>query len=73
MTPSLISAIMGSVLIAAGIGLVIYQMQRSPAKHFTHTRSATVSPKEITVKTTYPGLVMIAIGAVMVLAGVVAG
>jgi hypothetical protein len=70
MSPSLISSIMGSVLIVAGIAMVIYQMGKVSWAR-PPVRSAHISPKGVAVRTTYPGIVVIAIGAVMVMVGAV--
>jgi hypothetical protein len=64
----IVSVLMGCLLILVGIGMVIYQMQKVSWSR-PPMRGATVGPKGITVKTTYPGIILIAIGAVMVMVG----
>lgn len=60
---------MGAVLIIVGIGMVAYQMAKVSWSR-PPTRSANISPtKGIILKTTYPGLIVIGIGAVMVMVG----
>jgi hypothetical protein len=57
---------LGAILIFTGIGMVIYQMRRVSWNQ-PPARSMHLDKKGITLKTTYPGIVVIAIGAVLVL------
>jgi formate hydrogenlyase subunit 3/multisubunit Na+/H+ antiporter MnhD subunit len=68
MTGSFACTAMGSVLILAGIAMVIFQMGKTSWSR-PASRSANIGPRGITLKTTYPGIILIGIGAVMVMAG----
>jgi hypothetical protein len=59
---------LGAVLILAGIAMVAYQMRKVDWGR-PPSRSANIGPKGITLKTTYPGLIVIGIGAVMMMVG----
>jgi hypothetical protein len=65
-------AIMSAVLIIVGLGMVIFQMSRVSWTR-PPSRKAQIGMKGITLQTTYPGLIVIGIGAVMMLAAVVKG
>lgn len=62
----MITTITGIALIITGIAMVIYQMSKVSWSR-PPTRSAKIGPKGIELKTTYPGLIVIAVGAVMVM------
>lgn len=68
MTISDLPAIIGAMLAVVGNILVLVQFFRSEGGH-APMRSATVSPKGFNIRTTYPGLVMIAFGTVLLLGG----
>jgi hypothetical protein len=59
---------MGSVLILAGVAMVIFQMSKTSWSR-PASRSANIGPKGITLKTTYPGIILIGIGAMMMMVG----
>jgi hypothetical protein len=64
MLPVILATVMGCLLIIAGLAMVAYQMRMVSWKH-PPERSASVSHEGLALKTTYPGLVVIAIGAAM--------
>jgi hypothetical protein len=70
MSATMICAYMGCLLILAGIGMVVYQMYKvnwsAPARRY-----AEIGLRGIKLQTTYPGLIVIAIGAGMVIVGAV--
>lgn len=67
MTPSLISSIMGCVLILFGMGLVLFQIKTTPMSG--RPRGLNFGLKGIRLQTTYPGIIVIGIGAVLLLIG----
>jgi hypothetical protein len=64
----MVATITGVVLIVVGIAMVIFQMSKVSWAR-PPSRTAKIGPKGIELKTTYPGLIVIAIGAVMVMVG----
>lgn len=58
----------GVALIGVGIVLVIYQMIFSP-NSLLHSRSASFGPKGILFQTSFPGLVVLLIGVVVLIVG----
>jgi hypothetical protein len=70
MSPSIASTVLGAILILTGIWMVTYQMRKVSWRN-PPTRRATVGRGGIKLSTTYPGLVVIAIGAVMVMVGTI--
>ena len=61
------------MLAVVGTVLVVVQFVMALGTNRFPTRSTHVSPKEISLRTTYPGLVMIAFGTVLLLASKIAG
>ena len=61
--------IMGALLVVVGTILVVVQFAKGDRRDQGVSRSAQFSPKGVTMRTTYPGLIMIGIGAVLLLAG----
>lgn len=62
--------LMGAMLVVVGTVLVVVQFFRpAERRHAAHSRNAEISPKGVSLRTTYPGLVMIGFGAALLLAG----
>lgn len=64
---------MGCLVLAVGLGMVIYQFLKTPhgkgkGKREVASRSMKVGPKGIEFITTYPGMLLIVIGCTMVIA-----
>ena len=57
---------LGALLILVGLVLVILQFRK--ARTFP-TRTVTLSPGRLNAKTTYPGIILIGIGALLALVG----
>jgi hypothetical protein len=67
MSGSLVSTVMGCLLIFAGIGLIIFQIIQAP--HPPVLGTAKVGLTGIEPRTSYPNIILIALGAAMVMAG----
>jgi uncharacterized membrane protein YjgN (DUF898 family) len=61
------ATILGSALTIVGVVLVIVQIMRRGFS--TQMRGGSFGPKGFAVRTTYPGLILIVIGAVLVILG----
>ena len=68
MSKGLILLVVGVVLILAGLGLVIYQIRKVNLDRAL-MRGMDFGPKGISLKTSFPGLVVMAIGAVLAVIG----
>ena len=71
LNPRTLASLAGAALIVFGTILVAFQILRQPPKLFATKRSADVSFKRVKLETTYPGLIMIGIGAVLMLASLI--
>ena len=69
MTTSWICSIMGSVLIVFGMGLVVFQIRSRPMSG--RARGLNFSTRGIRLQTTYPGIILIGIGAGLLLIGAI--
>lgn len=56
--------ILGGVLVVAGLGLTLYQLVQTSGK--SGSRSMTINRKGVSLKTTFPGLVITVLGVVLV-------
>lgn len=72
MTTRDLPSILGALLVVVGIVLVIYQMVGVP-KSIDMRRDVSFKPTGISMKTSYPGLIMIGIGAILLPMGHVTG
>jgi putative Mn2+ efflux pump MntP len=63
---------LGALLILVGLWMVVSQFRKASWEN-PPTRSLEVRRTGFSVKTTYPGIILILIGAVMVLVGTAAG
>lgn len=59
---------LGALLVVAGLAMMISQIRAQKWKR-EHMRGAEFGPKGISLKTTFPGLLVIGIGAVLVMTG----
>jgi hypothetical protein len=73
MTVADLPMLVGAMLGAVGTVLVVEQFVAALASNHFPTRSAHISHKEVSLRTTYPVLVMIAFGAVLLLASKIVG
>jgi hypothetical protein len=62
-----LSSVMGCLLILVGIGLVVFHIFK--VLHAPILGTAKVGPTGIEPRTSYPGILLIAIGAAMVMVG----
>ena len=69
MTVADVPTLMGAMLVVVGTILVVIQFIKAVQGNRFPSRSAHISPKTISLRTTYPGLVMIGFGTVLLLAG----
>jgi hypothetical protein len=69
LNPRNLASLVGAVLIILGSTLVTYQLIWMPAP--PRMRGLDFSPTHITLRTTYPALIMIGIGAVLMLASLI--
>jgi hypothetical protein len=67
MNGSVVSTVMGCLLILVGIGLIIFQIITTP--HSPVLGTAKVGLTGIESRTSYPNIILIALGAAMVMAG----
>jgi hypothetical protein len=67
MNGSLVSTIMGCLLILVGIGLIIFEFIKPP--HPPVLNANQVSLPGIAPRSSYPNIILIALGAGMVMAG----
>jgi hypothetical protein len=67
------STVLGGLLIVVGLVMTVYQFMKAYARDDFRSRTAKFTPKSVELKTTYPGIILIGIGAVMVMAGGVFG
>jgi len=65
-----IATLMGCVLILSGIVMVAYQMSKISWDRVP-TRALQFGRGGIVLKTTYPGLILVGIGAVLVMTGAI--
>lgn len=75
MNGSLIASILGAILVLAGVGLVIYQMIRPARSQTSKMRSAHVEagPFKFDFKTSFPGILIIGLGVLLVIVGAFTG
>jgi hypothetical protein len=67
MNGSLVSTIMGCLLILVGIGLIIFEIIKPP--HPPVLSATQVNLPGIAPRASYPNIILIALGAAMVMAG----
>jgi hypothetical protein len=67
MNGSLVSTVMGCLLIIVGIGLIVFQIIQAPQPPALSTTK--VGPTGIEPRISYPNIILIALGAGMVMAG----
>jgi hypothetical protein len=67
MNGSLVSTVMGCLLILVGIGLIIFEIIRTP--HPPVSSAAKVGLPGTEPRASYPNIILIALGAGMVMAG----
>jgi hypothetical protein len=72
MSADQITPYLGALLIVVGLGLAAFQMARQGPPPHTVRRGASVSQRGLKIEPTYPGLVLIGIGALLVLISAVA-
>jgi uncharacterized membrane protein len=73
MTLTNLPSIIGAVLIVAGLLMIAYQMARTKGWDDEPSRSGSFSPTEIKISTTYPGLIVVALGVFMLTVGAITG
>ena len=73
MTIQDLPAIIGAIPILAGIGQVFIQMHRSSGPQEYRHQTAAFDKEGVKVQSAYPGMVMIAIGALLLLTGIFFG
>jgi hypothetical protein len=69
---SIVSVSLGTLLILIGIWMAIHQFRRTSLENAVY-RTIDIGRSGVSLKTTYPGIILIAIGAVMVIVGTATG
>lgn len=74
---NVLAGILGAFLIVSGVGMVVYQFRMSMARWYPDPDSGgramklKAGPIEFRLKTTYPGLVLVGLGVVLILAALI--
>jgi hypothetical protein len=68
-----IVVIVGAVLAIAGIALVVLQMLRKGRQPAKRSASAKIGPVQFSLATTFPGLLVIALGVILLIVGLLTG
>jgi len=73
MDRTMIVVIMGTLLVLAGIALVTLQMLRKGRQPPKRSASAKIGPVQFSLATTFPGLLVIALGVILLIVGLLTG
>ena len=69
-----VALLLGALLVLAGLVLTVVQvLRRRPKEDAGRRASAQVGPVKLALETTYPGLVLVGLGIVLIVIGTLVG